>query len=192
MFYYVSCVHLFRLRSVFLLAILFFLIHFHDLQSSYLRLENWKSWWDVLNLWLSLPTGRCCLKMDTEEAPCSRMPKVPWFCPDISSPPDCVHFIYCLQKKKKKKRRPSIILHITFAAVSIPYRAWWGFPGGSVGKEFACDAGDPGLIPGLGKTPGERDGNPVQYFCLENPMDRGAWWWAAVHGVAKSQTQPND
>ena len=66
-----------------------------------------------------------------------------------------------------------------------------GFPGGSVGKESACNAGYPGLIPGLGKSPGERNGNPLQYFCLENPMDRGAWW-ATVHVVTKSQTQLSD
>ena len=46
----------------------------------------------------------------------------------------------------------------------------------------------PGLISGLGKSPGEGNGNPLQYSCLENPMDRGAWW-AIVHGVAKSRTQ---
>ena len=48
--------------------------------------------------------------------------------------------------------------------------------------------GDLGSIPGLGRSPGERNGNPLQYSCLENPMDGGAWW-ATVHGVAKSQTQ---
>ena len=62
-----------------------------------------------------------------------------------------------------------------------------GFPGGSVGKESACNAGDLGLIPGLGRFPGEGKGYPLQYSCLENPMDRGAWW-ATVHGVSKSQT----
>ena len=62
-----------------------------------------------------------------------------------------------------------------------------GFPGGSDGKEPACNAGDPGLIPGLGRSPGEGTGYPLQYFCLENSMDRGAWW-ATVHGVAKSWT----
>ena len=51
--------------------------------------------------------------------------------------------------------------------------------------------GDLGLIPGLGRCPGEGNGNPLQYYCLENPMDRGAWW-AAVHGVAKSRTQLSD
>ena len=52
----------------------------------------------------------------------------------------------------------------------------------------ACNAGDPGSIPGLGRSPGEGDGTPLQYSCLENPMDRGAWR-ATVHGVAKSQTR---
>ena len=60
-----------------------------------------------------------------------------------------------------------------------------GFPCSSVGKESACSAGDPGLIPGLGRSPGEGNGNPLQYPCLENLMDRGTWW-IAVHGVAKS------
>ena len=55
------------------------------------------------------------------------------------------------------------------------------FPSGSDGKESACDVGDPGSIPGLVRSPREGNGNPVQYSCLENPMDRGAWQ-AAVHG----------
>ena len=58
-------------------------------------------------------------------------------------------------------------------------------PGSSIGKESACSAGDPGWIPGSGRSPGEGNGNPLQYSCLENPMDRGGWL-AAVHGVAKS------
>ena len=61
------------------------------------------------------------------------------------------------------------------------------FPGGSEGKESACNAGDMGSIPRSGRSPGEGHGNPFQYSCLENPMDRGAWW-ATVHGVAKNQT----
>ena len=61
-------------------------------------------------------------------------------------------------------------------------------PGGSVGKESACSAGDPGSIPGSGRSPGEGNGNPLQYPCLENPMNRGAWW-AAVHGVKKSRAR---
>ena len=57
-------------------------------------------------------------------------------------------------------------------------------PGGSDSKESACDAGDPGLIPGWRRFPGEGNGNPLQYSCLENSMDRGAWQ-ATVHGVAE-------
>ena len=63
----------------------------------------------------------------------------------------------------------------------------WAFPGGSDGKESACNAGDLGSIPGLGRSPGEGHGYPLQYSCPVNPLDRGAWQ-AAVHGVAKSQT----
>ena len=66
-----------------------------------------------------------------------------------------------------------------------------GFPDGSNGEESACNAGDPGLILRLGRFPGEGHGNPLQYSCLENPMDRGARW-ATVHGVAKSQTRLSD
>ena len=62
-----------------------------------------------------------------------------------------------------------------------------GFPGGSNGKASACNAGDPGSIPGLGRSPGEGNGNLLQYPCLENPVDRGAWQ-AQDHGVARSQT----
>ena len=61
-------------------------------------------------------------------------------------------------------------------------------PGGSDGKASAYNAGDPGLIPGLGRSPGEGNGNPLRYSCLENLMDRGAWW-AAVHGVTKNRTK---
>ena len=66
-----------------------------------------------------------------------------------------------------------------------------GFPGGSEGKASACNAGDLGLIPGSRKYPGEGNGNPLQYSCLENSMDGGAWW-ATVHRVAKSWTQLSD
>ena len=64
-------------------------------------------------------------------------------------------------------------------------------PGGSDGKESACSVGDPGLIHELGRSPGEGNGNPLQYSCLENSMDRGAWW-AIVHGIAKSWTRLSD
>ena len=63
-----------------------------------------------------------------------------------------------------------------------------GFPCSSVGKESACNAGDSGLIPGLGRSPGGGNGNPLQYSYLGNQMDRGAWW-TIVHGIAKSKTR---
>ena len=59
------------------------------------------------------------------------------------------------------------------------------------GKESAYNGGDPGLIPGSGKSPGKGNGNPLQYSCLENPMDRGAWG-ATVHGVSKGRPQLSD
>ena len=65
------------------------------------------------------------------------------------------------------------------------------FPIGSDGKESACNVRDPGLIPESGRSPGEGSGNPLQYPCLENPVDRGAWR-ATAHGVTKSRTRLND
>ena len=65
-----------------------------------------------------------------------------------------------------------------------------GFPGGSEVKASACNAEDLGLILGLGRSPGEGNGNPLQYSCLENPME-GRAWQATVHGVAKSRTRLN-
>ena len=62
-----------------------------------------------------------------------------------------------------------------------------GFPGSSVVDNSPFYTGDMGSIPGLGRSPGEGNGNPLQSSCLGNPMDRGTWW-ATVHGVAKSQT----
>ena len=67
------------------------------------------------------------------------------------------------------------------------YISLFGFPGDSDGKESACNVGDPGSIPRLGRSPGEGNGNPLQYSCLENSTDGGAWW-APVHGVARSGT----
>ena len=62
-----------------------------------------------------------------------------------------------------------------------------GFPGGTTVKNPPANAGDMGLIPGSGRSPGGGNGTPLQYPCLGNPMDRGAWW-ATVHGIAKSPT----
>ena len=65
------------------------------------------------------------------------------------------------------------------------------FLGGSDGKASASNAGDPGSIPGLGRSPGEGNGDPLQYSCLENPMDGGAWY-PTIHGVEKSRTRLSD
>ena len=77
------------------------------------------------------------------------------------------------------------------SGVKRPGHAWihlWGIgPGDSDGKESACNVGDPGSIPGLGRCPGGGHGNPSQYSCLENPRDRGAWW-AVVHRVTELDT----
>ena len=67
----------------------------------------------------------------------------------------------------------------------------WGFPGGSVITNPRDNAGDMGSIPGSGRSPRERKGNPLQYSCLGNPMDKGVWQ-AIVHGVTKSWTQLSD
>ena len=65
------------------------------------------------------------------------------------------------------------------------------FPDSLDAKESACNAADLGSIPGSGRSPGEGNGSPLQYSCLEDPKDKGAWW-AKVHGVAKSWTQLSD
>ena len=83
-----------------------------------------------------------------------------------------------LEKKQENSRKTST-------------SALLGFPGGSEVKASACNARDLGSIPGSGRFPGKGNGNPLQYSCLENPMDRGAWR-ATVHGVAKSWTRLSD
>ena len=86
-------------------------------------------------------------------------------------------------KSQTQPERPTLHLERPFSV---------GFPGSSVSKESACSAGDPGLIPGLGRSPGEGDGYPLQYPCLENSMDRGAVGQTIDHGVAKSRTRLSD
>ena len=73
----------------------------------------------------------------------------------------------------------------------LPWFVYHDFPGGSEVKVSAWNAGDQGSIPGSGRSLGEGNGNPLQYSCLENPMEGGAWW-ATVHGVAKSRTRLSD
>ena len=84
-----------------------------------------------------------------------------------------------------------VCIQVCVVCVSLCVCVYVGFPGSSVGKEFFCsagDTGDMGSIPGWERSPGEVNGSPLHYSCLENPMDRGAWW-ATVHGVSKSWTR---
>ena len=83
-----------------------------------------------------------------------------------------------------------LFLHALIVLFLLSHRIL-GFPGSSDGKETACSAGDLGSIPGVGRSPGEGNGNPLQYSGLENPTDRGAWR-AAVSGVAKSPVGLSD
>ena len=96
-----------------------------------------------------------------------------------------------LKKAGKKLNMSQCILGPPILLLIFKYWVSQGFSGGSDSKESACSAGDLGSIPGLGRSPGEGNGYPFQYCCLENSMDRGAQQ-ATVHGVTKSQTQPND
>ena len=82
----------------------------------------------------------------------------------------------------------SWVRKICWRSDRLPTPAFLSFPCGSAGEESTCNVGDPGSIPGLGRSPGGGHGNLLQYSCLENPMDRGAWW-AIAHGVEKSQTR---
>ena len=79
----------------------------------------------------------------------------------------------------------------TAKCLGYAYICIYGFPGGSVGKGSACNMVDLGSIPGSGRSFGEKNGNPLQYSCLQNSMERGAWW-ITVHGVTKSRTQQTD
>ena len=84
------------------------------------------------------------------------------------------------------KTNAKLLSKVTILIYTLVYQDM-GFPGGSDGKESACNAGDLGLIPTLGRSPGGGKGNPLQYSCLEKSMDKGAWQ-AAVHEVEKSRT----
>ena len=82
------------------------------------------------------------------------------------------------------EKQPLLLLHFRVTPAT-------SFPGGSDGKESACSVGNTGSIPGLGRSPGEGNGKPLQYSCLENPMG-GEAWQSTAHGVPKSWTQLSD
>ena len=98
-------------------------------------------------------------------------------------------------KKKKEIFGFGIKTEFQFCCVSldksVTLTEQLDFPGGSDGKEPACNATDLGLSPGSGRCPGERNGKPLKYSCLENPKNRETWW-ATVPGVQRSWTQLND
>ena len=89
------------------------------------------------------------------------------------------------QRREEIRKPPSIDKQEFTDLTNLP--STLGFPGDSDGKASACSAGDLGSIPGSGRSPGEGNGNPLQYSCLENSMDGGAWY-GTVHGVTKSRT----
>ena len=100
------------------------------------------------------------------------------------------HIYFALKEMKANVYRKSshTVAAVIHSLNHFPSKWNMDFPGGSEGKASAHYAGDPGLIPGWGRSPGEGNGNPPQYSCLENTMDGGAWW-ATVHGIAKNQTR---
>ena len=136
----------------------------------------------VLSLWLYWSPSHRLLEVWEEESN---------FQAAVSSTPS----LYCpLTSNKSYILWLYPINIITSSCLPDPRVSWfngiyWQY--GSEVKASACNAGDLGSIPGSGRSPGERNGNPLQYSCLENPMDRGAWW-ATVHGVANGQTRLSD
>ena len=91
-----------------------------------------------------------------------------------------MHKVFSSKQEEWWVRRTTLYYHMSM-----------DFPGGSEVTASACNVGDLDLIPGLGRSPGEGNGNPLQHSCLENPMD-GEAWWATVHRVTKSRTQLSD
>ena len=98
--------------------------------------------------------------------------------------PHCRRILYQLSHRGSPKHALVDILNSCDHNVLLPACITRGFPRGSVRKESACSAGDLGSIPGSGRSPGEGNNNPLQFSCLENPMDRGAWW-ATVHEATR-------
>ena len=95
--------------------------------------------------------------------------------------PQALPYSSCIKKKKKQQNLLYAIIKFILRVQNI-IKLYYIYS--SVSKDSACNAGDPGSIPGLGRSPREGNGNPLQCYCLENPMDRGAWQ-ATVHGVSR-------
>ena len=101
---------------------------------------------------------------------------------------DSLWQLRCERISGKREEKDYSYFDPFFVIFAYMYFHLWGFPGGSVVKHLYANAGDVGSIPDLGRSPEEGNGNPLQYSCLGNLMDRGSWW-AIVHGVQKSWTQ---
>ena len=99
----------------------------------------------------------------------------------------CYHVMGLLMLFHNKLIFFKILVYIYSILNISHYDLYMGFPDGSSSKESSRNAGDTGLIPGLGRSPGEGNGNPLQYYCLENSVNRGTWR-ATVLGVTKSRT----
>ena len=95
-----------------------------------------------------------------------------------------VQFLGWKDLLEKGKKHSSILAWATKSWTGLSNFHFFGFPISPDGKESACNAGDPGSIPGSGRSPGEGNGNALRYSCLENPMDGGPWW-VTPHGVTK-------
>ena len=129
--------------------------------------------------WGSSVHGTLRAKILEEVAmPSSRVWRYGWNIKRVSDPKQSAHFVTFCQGASVY----CVIFAHKFSQV---------FPGGSEVKASTCNVGDLGSIPELGRSPGEGNGNLLQYSCLENPMD-GRAWWATVHGVAKSRTRLSD
>ena len=106
----------------------------------------------------------------------------------------CTHIIHTKQQdtwKRVSLKVKKFNQHFSHWPSKYQHSMSTGFPGGSDGKESACNAGDLSSISRSGRSSGEGSGYPHQYSCLENPLDRGAWW-ATVYGVTRSQTRLSD
>ena len=102
-----------------------------------------------------------------------------------------LHILKDLGASDKRSYKKAKICLISIKLRLIAANPALGLSSGSKVKNLPDTASDVGLIPGLGRSPGEGNGNPLQYSCLENSMDRGAWW-ASVHGITKSWTRLSD
>ena len=117
-------------------------------------------------------------------------PRAPTACPSLQTP--SLHSTQAKLLPRHSPFLPSPALLLAFACHPQPipfhHSPFWVFPGGSAGKESSCSVGDLGSIPGLGRSPGEGNGSPLQYSGLENSMDRGAWRATSPRGCKESDT----